>query len=213
MQKGLMWLPLLLMLLLVPPAGAAEKLIADFESGSLAAWEEEPFVGHTLYTLQAEGQGHCLSAESQASASALIHKLEYDLNQWPRLAWRWKVDGVLEKGDVHHKQTDDYPARVYVVFPHWFPPKTRSINYIWANRLPRGEAVPNSYYAKAIMLAVESGPDKAGQWVSVERNVLEDFRRLFGEEPPPVGAIAIMTDTDNTGEQARACYDDIRLLR
>ena len=120
---------------------------------------------------------------------------------------------MLDKGDVRAKKTDDYPARVYVIFPHWFPPKTRSINYIWANRLPVGEAVPNAYYAKAIMLAVQSGAENAGKWVTEERNVLEDFRRLFGEEPPEVGAIAIMTDTDNTGEQATACYDDLTLFR
>jgi hypothetical protein len=34
---------------------------------------------------------------------------------------------------------------------------------------------------------------------------------IFGEESPPVGAIAIMTDTDNTGESVTAYYDDIRL--
>jgi len=211
MQKGVILI--LLLLLFSAPASAAEKMIDDFESGSLSGWEEESFVGNTRYTIISEGEGHCLSAESNATASGFIHEIEYDLQEWPRLAWRWKVDGVLEKGDVRSKETDDYPARVYVIFPHWFPPKTRSINYIWANRLPQDESIPNSYYAKAIMLAVESGADKAGQWVSEERNVLEDFRKLFGEEPPEVGAIAIMTDTDNTGERASACYDDIRLVR
>lgn len=34
---------------------------------------------------------------------------------------------------------------------------------------------------------------------------------LFGEEPPLAGGIAIMTDTDNTGESATAYYDDIRI--
>jgi hypothetical protein len=98
-----------------------------------------------------------------------------------------------------------------VIFPHWFPPKTRSINYIWANRLPEGEFIPNSYYGNAVMLAVESGPEKVGLWVDERRDVLADYRTIFGEEPPTAGAIAIMTDTDNTGESAVAYYDDIRL--
>jgi len=210
MQKGVI---AILLLLLCAPVFAAERLIDDFESGRISGWEEESFVGNTRYTIVPEGEGHCLSAESNATASGFIHEIEYDLHEWPRLAWRWKVGGVLEKGDVRSKETDDYPARVYVIFPHWFPPKTRSINYIWANRLLQGEAIPNTYYDKAIMLAVESGPEKVGQWVSEERNVLDDFRKLFGEEPPEVGAIAIMTDTDNTGGSVTACYDDIRLLQ
>jgi len=203
-----------LLLSLVPLAawGVEGRLIADFESDDLSGWEEKPFKGHTAYRIITEGDGHCLEARSDASASGYIYRLDVDLHQTPRLTWRWKVDRVLDKGDARSKAGDDYPARVYVIFPHWFPPKTRSLNYIWANRLPQGEAIPNSYYAKAIMVAVESGPDKAGAWVAEERNVLEDFRRLFGEEPPRVGAIAIMTDTDNTGERATACYDDIRLL-
>jgi hypothetical protein len=45
-----------------------------------------------------------------------------------------------------------------------------------------------------------------------KRNVLEDYRRVFGLDPPKAGAIAIMTDTDNTGEEAVAYYGPIRIL-
>jgi hypothetical protein len=40
--------------------------------------------------------------------------------------------------------------------------------------------------------------------------VLADYRRIFGEEPGAVDAVAIMTDTDNTGASATAWYGDIR---
>jgi hypothetical protein len=61
------------------------------------------------------------------------------------------------------------------------------------------------------MVAVESGQANAGAWLAERRNVYEDFKKLFGEEPPPAGGIAVMTDTDNTGESAVAYYDDIRI--
>ncbi len=32
---------------------------------------------------------------------------------------------------------------------------------------------------------------------------------MFGEEPPVIGAVALMTDTDNTGGEAIAYYVDI----
>jgi hypothetical protein len=62
-----------------------------------------------------------------------------------------------------------------------------------------------------MMVAVESGDENAGTWVTEERNVYEDYRRLFGEDPPDIGAVALMTDTDNTGGEATAYYGDITL--
>jgi len=56
---------------------------------------------------------------------------------------------------------------------------------------------------------VESGRVLINQWVNEERNVYEDYRKAFGEEPPMVSGVAIMTDTDNTGESAIAYYGDI----
>jgi Protein of unknown function (DUF3047) len=46
-----------------------------------------------------------------------------------------------------------------------------------------------------------------------ERNVLDDYRRAFGEEPPPIAGVAVMTDTDDTGASATAWFGDIVLRR
>jgi hypothetical protein len=194
-------------------AGESKILIDDFESGLNPAWTVKKFQGETEYRIVAEGDGHCLQARSKNSASGLVREMKYALKDYPVLSWRWKVDKVLVRGDARTREGDDYAARVYVVFPHWFPPKTRSINYIWANRLPRGSHIPNPFFSNAVMVAVESGAERTGAWVDERRNVLEDYRAIFGEEPPSVGAVAIMTDTDNTGESALACYDDIVISR
>ncbi len=63
------------------------------------------------------------------------------------------------------------------------------------------------------MIVVESGPQKVGMWVVEERNIYEDYKRAFGEEPPTINGVAIMTDTDNTKEQATAYYGDIVFQR
>jgi hypothetical protein len=63
-----------------------------------------------------------------------------------------------------------------------------------------------------MLVAVESGNGNAGKWVNEERNIYEDYRKFFGEEPPLLGAVALMTDTDNTGEEAVAWYGDITLV-
>jgi hypothetical protein len=72
-----------------------------------------------------------------------------------------------------------------------------------------GTIVPNPYTDRVKMIVVESGEAKLHQWVNEERNIYEDYKKAFGEEPPMISGVAIMTDTDNTGETAIAYYGDI----
>jgi hypothetical protein len=193
-------------------SGSSSVVIIDnFDHDLNQQWQVKEFSGQTRYTTVTESSGDVLQAESHAAASALVYEKRYSLHDYPLLSWRWKVSDVIATGDASHKDGDDYAARIYVVFPHWFFPMTRSINYIWANKLPVGTHIPSSYTSRSMMLAVESGRDNIGSWHVERRNVLEDYRRFFGEEPPMVGAIAIMTDTDNTKGSALSWYDDIRI--
>ena len=59
------------------------------------------------------------------------------------------------------------------------------------------------------MIVVESGDSRLNQWIQEERNVYEDYKSAFGQEPPIISGVAIMTDSDNTGESATAFYGDI----
>ncbi len=197
---------------LLDGTGAAGEswMIDDFEAGLRPEWQERIFSGRTDYRVVEEASGRVLEARSQGTASALIFKQKIDLQEYPVLCWRWKVDNIVSSGDARTRSGDDYAARIYVVFPHWFFPRTRSINYIWANRLSAGSVVPNPFTANAMMVAVQSGEERVGEWVDECRNVRDDYRRIFRGDPPQVGAIAIMTDTDNTGSSALAWYDDIR---
>ena len=202
--------------LLVAATGFAAPdriLIDDFENGLKPGWTTKIFKGETHYSVVKTDQGQVLQAQSNAAASGLVYEIEYAPAEYPILAWRWKIEKTIDKGDERSKAGDDYAARIYVIFPHWFFPKTRTLNYIWANHLPQNEILPNAYTGNAMMLAASSGPDEAGTWVKVRRNIVEDYRRAFGEDPPEVGAIAIMTDTDNTGETVLAWYDDILISR
>ncbi|HKL26934.1 MAG TPA: DUF3047 domain-containing protein [Desulfuromonadales bacterium] len=214
-MKLLLNFSLIILFLAVAPVGAADEriLIDDFENGLAPGWSVKSFAGETRYQVVKDGANHVLRAESSSAASGLVYEIEFDPGQWPVLSWRWKIRDTIARGDAHSKQGDDYAARVYVIFPHWFFPKTRTLNYIWANHLPEGEILANAYTDNAMMLVVASGPDQAGKWMTVRRNIVSDFRRAFGEDPPQAGAIAIMTDTDDTGAQATAWYDDLRLQK
>jgi len=129
------------------------------------------------------------------------------------LRWSWKVERSLAREDVTRKQGDDFAARVYVVFPRFFLWQTRAINYVWAAKMPKESIAPSPYTDHNQLLAVETGDDQAGQWKSETRNIYDDYLRIFHEEPPDVGAIAVMTDTDDTQDEVSAWYGDITLGR
>lgn len=203
-----------MLLTVIPTLTFSQEILLDnYKAGLSPKWERKSFENETLYETTEEDGQLSIKATSNASASGLYYKIEYDAKDYPFLSWSWKINSVLVKGNALTKDGDDYPARIYVVFPSVFFWKTKAINYIWANKLPKGEAVPNPFTANAIMIAVESGNTKAGQWVEERRNIFEDFKTYFGSDPPGVGAVSIMTDTDNTGEAAVAWYGPIRVLK
>jgi hypothetical protein len=233
-------LPLAVGLLALATAWAAEEAVRlSFAppvsaEGSPPGWKPltfEKIPAHTRYRVVPDGGGYALRAESRAAASGMIRPLDLDARTYRVITWRWKVENLLARADARRKEGDDYPARVYVAFRYdpdtasfWerttygaarllygeYPPKG-VINYIWDNRLPVGSMLDNAYTDRAKMVVVESGPDKVGRWVEVERDLYEDYRRLFGSEPPRIAGVAVMTDTDNTGESAVAYYGEIVL--
>ncbi len=203
-----------LLFLLTTPAHGAEPVkiaVGDFAADGLRGWEEKSFSGRTEYQLVKEGDVTVLKATSRAAASGLFKKMRIDLQQTPYLNWRWRVDKPLHGLNEQTKSGDDYGARIYVVVDgglfFW---KTRAINYVWASSSPKGKSWPNAFAGKsAMMLALRSSTDKAATWYQEKRNVAADLREFFGTEIRYIDAIAIMTDTDNSGQQTTAYYGDI----
>jgi hypothetical protein len=184
---------------------------------------------HTDYFLVKVDDTVVVKAVSDQSASGLARAISISPMEYPVIQWRWKVNNILQKGDVTSKDGDDYPARVYITFA--FDPEKagylekfkyqaarliqgrdvpyRAISYIWGSNAHAGTMIANPYTDNVMMFVVESGKEKLHQWVTEERNVREDYKKAFGEEPTMISGLAIMTDTDNTGESAIAWYGDI----
>jgi hypothetical protein len=200
------------LLLAFPPVGrAAELPVSNFAREGLTGWETKSFKGTTVYRIVTVNGRTVIAASSSASASGLVKKISFSPVKHRYLRWSWKVAHTVTGGDERTKSGDDYAARVYVLFPGTFFWQMRAINYIWANKLAAGKSLVNAYTSNARMIAVESGNEKTGQWLTEERDLLADYRALFGADPPNAEAIAIMTDTDTTGGVAEAWYGDISL--
>ena len=174
-----------------------------------------------------------LRAQSDGSASGMIWKGEFNVYKFPRLSWKWKVSNTYEKGNATTKSGDDYPIRLYVMFKYVpsdpavkpslkyllarlfygkTPPYT-SLNYIWANRDHDQRFLVNPYSDKAMMVVLQAGKDKVGQWVQEDIDIVRDYKEAFGTTPPAIAGLAIMNDSDGTGESSVSWMDDVELYR
>jgi hypothetical protein len=199
-------------------------------------WEPLTFrkiKAHTRYTLVEDGGHTVLRADSHAAASGLVKKVSIDPGDYPVITWSWKIGNTLSKGDVSKKSGDDYAARIYITFAenpqrlsflqrtemaairllYGKTPPTAALAYVWGNHAAVGSIHPNPYTDRVQMIIVDSGTAHLNQWRSARRNIVKDFKRAFGTKPPRISGIAVMTDTDNTGQSATAWYGDITLHR
>lgn len=192
-----------------------------------------PNANNTRYELMRDGDKTVLKAQADGSMSGLTHPVKVDIRQFPLLRWRWKIAAPVKTADMTTKAGDDYAARIYVMFDYpleKLPFGTRTklrlaesiygqkiptaaLNYVWDNRQPIGTIQPNTYTDRARMMVLRSAGSRAGEWVTETRDLRADFRAAFGEDAPDVVAIALATDTDNTGESATAWYGDIEFLQ
>lgn len=181
----------------------------------------------TQYKLVKADSSVVLRARSDGGATILATSCNVELTKYPILTWRWKISEIVGDGDVKTKRGDDSSARIYVTFDYddisfWkrlkikaiqsFTSKripTRAINYIWANKIARSTVLPNPYSSRVMVMALRSGKERAGTWVRERRNVLRDYRTIFGEDPPEVVGVGVMTDTDNTNSETTSYYGDI----
>jgi len=189
------------------------------EENALEEWQEKIFKNKVLYNVEMalkEEDGY-LSAKSEKGCSGLFYKVRFFPKKFPMISWHWKVvkfpdktKETKEKGGWIEK--DDYAARVYVVFPSWIFTDTKSIEYIWDEELPEETTMASPYFGNIKLIVIESGRNNMGKWVFEERNIYEDYKKVFGRYPVArVGAIALMTDTDNTLSTAEASYKDMKV--
>jgi hypothetical protein len=188
---------------------------------------------HTRYAIVKEGSESYLKAESHASASGLIFVKEFYVYEYPKMRWRWKVNNVYHKGDALTKAGDDYPMRIFIMFKH-ASDKTApmdflghgiaklifadnlphsSLDYVWANREQTESILTSPYTDRVKMIAIEKGTANLGRWLEEEVNIVTDYELAFNQKPPQIAELAIMNDSDNTGESSVSYIDWIELSK
>ena len=186
----------------------------------------------TAYNFVEDGGQLVLHAHAEAAASALLHPVNFDIRSAPVLQWRWKISQVIADADNKVASREDSPARITLGFDGdrsrlTLKEKTASVLaktasgrdlpyaqlvYVWSTAAPVGTVIANPHTKRVQMVVAVSGSANAGKWVTLSRNVHDDFKRAFGEEPGALTDVGVLTDTDNTGATVDAWYGDIRFV-
>jgi Protein of unknown function (DUF3047) len=184
--------------------------------------EKSPVKGWKLVTpfatpptqYSSAGKG-IIKAESLGSNASLFKEIDEKQKNLAILSWKWKISNVVRSAIETRKDRFDTAGRVIVVFGRASgfrglggEPSGSKIEYIWANRLPKGHLFDHPGEKGCKVFVLESGEGKAGQWVREQRNIHKDYKTAFGTDPEGLLAIGIQTDTDHSNEKVTAYYSD-----
>ncbi len=203
------------------PAGVAPQ---EWKPFALSASKK-----NTEYMLVAEDGVTVLRAMAHGAASALVFKTEFDPHQFPMLSWRWKVAQGIPEANNAEVSKEDSPLRVMVTFDgdtsklslkdkfassfaqtqSGQPLPYATLMYIWGNKVPINKVTISGRTSRIRMLALNVDDQGLGKWHNFTRNIVEDYKLAFGEDPGKVSGIELLTDTDNTGGDTEAFYGDI----
>lgn len=182
----------------------------DFSQGFDAWQRRELDRRETVYATVPDGADLALQGRSENAAAALVQLIDAPAAPRGIVSWRWRTDASLSGNErEREKKGDDYAARIFLTFGgDPFTRGTRALAYVWAGQEPMGSVFPNPYISDVMTIVLRSGDDDAGGWVAEERDFVADYENAFGEPPPPLTAIAVLVDSDDTGSQTVALFDD-----
>ncbi len=200
-----------------PPQTPKSLVVGRFSlnqqvEGIPLGWKIKRWAGSYQISIEHESdQNDVLHFKSQGTSFGLYKEVKVNLKEYPILSWHWKITQLPTGGDVRSKKTDDQAAQVYVVFPR-FPAmvNSRMVGYIWENLTPKGLQVQSQKSSNTRYIVLQSGASLLGTWQGERRNVYKDYKTLFGEEPPEVGGITLMIDSDDTHSSAESFFNDIQ---
>jgi hypothetical protein len=186
----------------------------------------------TRYNVVRDGERQVLNARAAASATGLRCAVHIDPAQQGLLQFSWRVRDVPPQADVSEAVQDDCPARLILAFDgdHTrLPLRERllfdqvelftgqrlpyaTLMYVWDGGRHPVESVHRNHRSSRIQyLTVETGAQRARRWLHYQRDVVADFKRVFGEAPGTIIGVGVLTDADALKLQLEAWYGDITL--
>jgi hypothetical protein len=193
-------------------AGDEVIILSKSKTETLAEWDKPVHFGTGNWKVVDDAENQAIKLRTESSSFALEKSIGVDLSQTPYLEWEWKVTVPPTGGDFSSPDTDDQAAQLLVVFPKTLFERRKVISYIWDPTAPKGTiaAAAGPIYLNVKAIVVESGAGQIGTWSIEKRNVVEDYRTLFGEIPERAVAIRMQINSQHTKSVAEVFWRTIR---
>lgn len=197
-------------------------------------WHAVPLPGkaQTQYRWTSKEGRAAIEARSERSASMWRRRLDLSPGDYGDVSFAWWVPELIPGADPSKVDSEDSPVRVLFGFSgdvSKLPARTRAmfelaealtgerppyatLMYIWVPEAPVGSVIVNPRSDRIRKIVVDSGPTGLRRWLEHRRNLVDDFKRAFGEEPGRLVSVAVMTDSDNTRSRADAWYGPVEFL-
>lgn len=198
---------------------------------ALAGWSARELPGKRLtrYSMaRREGQA-CVLAQAERSASLWRRSLRLEAQQLGLVEFAWWITALQSSATVTDPDLDDAPARLVLAFDgdasrlsvrnrmlfelaHTMTgeaPPFATLMYVWDAKAAPETVVISQRSDRIRKIVVGSGPAGAPRWQRFSRDVAADYQKAFGEAPGALIGAAFMTDGDNTGSRAEACYGSV----
>jgi hypothetical protein len=195
------------------PCAGEEVIILDkYKTRALAEWDKPVLFGKGHWEVMDDSGEQVIKLRTESSSFALEKSIVVDLSKTPYLEWKWKVTVLPTGGNFESPEADDQAAQLLVVFPKAFFERRKVISYIWDPTAPKGAVAPGAgpIYLNVRAIVVESGHSQLGEWLLEKRNVVEDFRAVFGVIPERAVAIRMQINSQHTKSDAEVFWKTIR---
>ena len=176
----------------------------------LSVWRVYPFTDSGKFKdapdIVVDDGRRALRLRTANEAMRIGRALKVDVKTTPLLTWEWKALDLPVEADVRNPKRNDQAARIMLMFEGM-----KGILYIWDTVSPVGtERRPDELdIFDRVLIVVRSGPTGVGQWVRERRDVLADYKRVFGEDPRPIKWVGFEAHSNDTHSRSTALFGTV----
>ena len=187
----------------------------------------------TRYSAETVDGREALRVQTQGSYGNLVHELP-SAEAPKRLRWAWRLQEPNTAVDLRVKAGDDAAVKVCMSFDLALdrvpfierqmlklarsrsgqPLPAATLCWVWGAAEAKGALLPNAYSRRVRYIVLRNRDDALATWFEENRDVAADFRRAFGDESaelPPLSALIVAGDGDNTGGASLAHVSGLRV--
>jgi hypothetical protein len=187
-------------------AASLSQVRIDFQDtprkdGLSPAWRIRVNKGTASVGIAREDSESVLSLICRNSSFSIERNIPMSVRDYPFVTWSWKALKLPSSGDVRDKSLNDQALQILAAFDN-----RTVISYVWDSNAPEGTVVDESIgwpvNLRIKVVVVKSGTADVGKWITHRRNVYQDYRSIFGEEPPLLKGLRIQSNTQYTQDRA-----------